>query len=282
MRRRHHLAWLAGLCGWALAHAAEAGPSVASINLCADQLLVHLADPGQIMGLSPYARDPRQSGVADRARAFPLLTGTAEEVLVLKPDLVLAGRFTKRATRDLLKAHGLRVVELDAVRSIEESNRQVEQVGRLLGQEARAASLVRRVDEAALRARAAAGAEPRTALPLQRRGWVSGGSSLMSSLLATLGLRNTAQGGTRALGGFASLETIVALRPDLLVVSALGSGPEDQGSALLMHPALTGLYPPSHRITIPDRFVNCGGPGLVEALDHLAAEVARVSRSTGP
>lgn len=273
--RRHCVAAVAWL---ALAGPAGAGPTVASINLCADQLLVHLADPGQIVGLSPYARDPTQSGVAAAAAAFPPLSGTAEEVLALRPDLVLAGRYTKRATRDLLKAHGLRVVELEAVRSVEESNRQVEQVGRLLGQEARAGSLVRRVEEAALRARAAAAVEPRSVLPVQRRGWVSGGSSLISSLLATLGLRNAARGGTRALGGFASLESIVALRPDLLVVSAPGRGPEDQGSALLLHPALAELYPPSKRIAIPDRLVNCGGPGLVETFDHLAAEVARVSR----
>ena len=35
-------------------------------------------------------------------------------MLVLKPDLVVAGRFTKRATRELLKDKGLRVVEFDA------------------------------------------------------------------------------------------------------------------------------------------------------------------------
>src|SRR5215204_1442483 len=32
-------------------------PRVASINLCTDQLLLSLADPDQIVGLSPYIRD---------------------------------------------------------------------------------------------------------------------------------------------------------------------------------------------------------------------------------
>ena len=39
-------------------HAAEQ-PRIASINVCTDQLLLTLADPEQILGLSPYSRDPR-------------------------------------------------------------------------------------------------------------------------------------------------------------------------------------------------------------------------------
>ena len=53
---------------------------------------------------------------------------------------------------------------------------------------------------------------------------------------------------------------------------------EDQGRALLLHPALQTLYPPARRIVIPERLTVCGGPMLVEALDRLAAEIARVGR----
>ena len=47
-----------------MARAADAPRRVASFNLCADQLVVALADPEQITGLSPYAANPGLSIVA--------------------------------------------------------------------------------------------------------------------------------------------------------------------------------------------------------------------------
>jgi iron complex transport system substrate-binding protein len=238
-------------------------------------LLVPLADPEQILGLSPYGRDRLRSGIAREAERYPALSGTAEEVLALKPDLVLAGRFTKRATRELLRQHGVRLVELDAARSLDEAKAQLRQVGTLLGHPDRAEAAIARIEAAAARARAAA-ASGLTVLPLQRRGWVAGGGTLLGSLLNLAGLTPALNG--RGLGRFATLEEIVALRPNLLVVSEAGERAEDQGAALLQHPALARLYPPDRRIVLPDSLnLFCGGPALAEALDRLAAEVARAT-----
>ena len=79
-------------------------------------------------------------------------------------------------------------------------------------------------------------------------------------------------------GGQVSLEAIVRAHPDLLLVTRDDAVAEDQGRALLLHPALQTLYPPARRIVIPERLTVCGGPMLVEALDRLAAEIARVGR----
>ena len=50
------------------AGAADPPRRVASFNVCADQLVIALADPDQIVGLSPYASDPAISVVAEKAR----------------------------------------------------------------------------------------------------------------------------------------------------------------------------------------------------------------------
>src|SRR5579859_2649447 len=74
-----------------LAPGTAAGPRIVSMNLCTDQLLIPLADPEQILGLSRFSRDASQSFAADVARRYPTLSGGAEDVLVLKPDIVVAG-----------------------------------------------------------------------------------------------------------------------------------------------------------------------------------------------
>src|SRR4029079_12353654 len=78
------------------ANAAAAPKRIVSFNLCADQLVVALADPEQIAGLSPYSADARLSVVAEQARAFPRLDWSAESTVALGPDLVLVGPNDRR------------------------------------------------------------------------------------------------------------------------------------------------------------------------------------------
>lgn len=252
-------------------------PRIASINLCTDQLLVTLADPEQILGLSPFARDPFRSWDKNKAAQFRLLSGEAEDVLALKPDLVVAGRFTKRATRELLKDKGLKVAEFAPARSLDDVKKQLRDMGALVEHPERADAEIAKLDAAIAQARAVAQRKPLRVLAVSRRGWVSGGDNLTTSLLSAVGLKNA--GGELGLkaGGFASLEAIITLKPDLLLVTDTTDSAEDQGRAMLLHPALEKTYPPSKRLVLPERLTACGGPTMVEALGRLVTEINRVA-----
>ena len=113
------------------AHAAGL-PRIASINLCTDQLLMTLADPVQIVGLSPYSRDAARSYAAEEAKKYRRLSGEAEDVLMLRPDVVVATQYTKRATRELLKQQGMRVAEFDVATSIDDVKEQIRRMGDLV------------------------------------------------------------------------------------------------------------------------------------------------------
>jgi iron complex transport system substrate-binding protein len=253
-------------------------PRVVSMNVCSDQLLLTLADAEQILGLSRYARDGWQSWAADKARRFPVLSGGAEDVLVLKPDIVVASLFDKRATRELLKAKGLHLAEFTVPRTLTEVKEQIREMGEVVQHPDRANAEIARLDAAIARAREAATGRHYRVLPLSRRGFVSGRDSLVSSLLTETGLLNPAGELGIASGGFASLEAIVSLRPDFILVSEAGDRAEDDGRAFLLHPALQRFYPPEKRLVIPERLTVCGGVMLAEALDVLTAELKRVAR----
>ena len=257
---------------------AAALPRIASMNVCTDQLLLPLADPEQILGLSPFSRDAWQSWAADDARKYPRLSGGAEDVLVLKPDVVVASLFDKRSTRELLKAQGLRVTEFSVPRNVNEVKAQIRKMGEIAGHSDRATAEIVRIDGAVGRARNVVLEKHYSVLPLSRRGWVFGKDSLISSLLSEVGLFNAAADLELGTGGFASLETIVKTRPDLLVVSEAGDRAEDDGRAFLLHPALERFYPLEKRIVLPERLTVCGGVMLAEALDVLVRELKRVSR----
>jgi iron complex transport system substrate-binding protein len=256
---------------------ADAPSRIVSINLCADELLVALADRNQIAALSPYAVDPALSFVAKEAEAFRHDAAEAETVVDIDPDLVLGGRFTKRASREMLMRLGYRVVLLDAARSIDQSIAQIREVATLVGHPERGEALVAEIDAARERARNAAArlASRPTAAVYQRRGYVTGAETLTGELMAAVGLDN--QGGTLAgkTGRFVPLERLVATGPDYLVVASSDAEAEDQGTALLAHPAVMALYPPEKRIVLPEMLTVCAGPSLPAALDWLAAETAR-------
>jgi iron complex transport system substrate-binding protein len=253
-------------------------PRIASMNVCTDQLLLPLADPAQILGLSRYSRDNVQSWAADDARQYRILSGGAEDILVLKPDVVVASLFDKRSTRELLKEKGLHLAEFAVPRNLDEAKAQMRRMGEIVGHPDRAAAEIARLDAAIARARGIVAEKHYSVLPLSRRGWVSGGDSLVSSLLAETGLFNAAHDLGVAYGGYASLEAIVNLKPDFILVSDGSDRAEDDGRAFLLHPALERFYPPAKRIVIPERLTVCGGAMLADALDVLIKELQRVER----
>src|ERR1700722_19849448 len=162
-------------------------PRVASMNVCSDQLLLSLADPAQIVGLTRYSRDAWQSFAAADARRYPILSGGAEDILVLKPDIVVASLFDKRSTRELLKAQGLHLTEFSVPRNLGEVKAQIREMGEIVGHPDRAAAEIVRLDAAMARARQAVTDKHYSVLPLSRRGWVSGRDRLASAVQTVRG-----------------------------------------------------------------------------------------------
>ena len=270
---------LATLGGFYCAPASAADfPRIVSMNVCTDQLVLRLADPAQILGLSRFSREAWLSRPGSDNRRYPMLSGGAEDVLVLRPDIVVASLFDKRSTRELLKANGLRLAELAVPRTLDEAKLQIREMGEITGHPDRAAVEIARLDAALARARQAVAGKHYRVLPLSRRGWAAGSDSFVGSLLRETGLFNAAGDLGFEMGGFASLEAIVSTKPDLILVSQAGDFARDDGQAFLLHPALERFYPAQKRIVIPERLTECGGVMLAEALDVLVKELARVGK----
>ena len=259
----------------AVAHADAAPRRVVSFNLCADQLVVALADPDQITGLSPYATDPALSVVADKAQPFRKADWQAESTLLLEPDLVLVGPNDRSVTRRMLMSQGLRVVETPFVSDLESARRQIRDMAALLGHPERGETLIGELDRARARLAAAAGKEDRTALVVERGGYTQGPASLAATLLAEAGLKPPA-GAPAGYGGFIALEKFLVLKPDIVFLKDPPQAATDQGAMFLVHPAMRDLYPPDRRVALPTRYTMCGGPALVAAFDYMADEIGRL------
>src|SRR5205823_3458619 len=108
--------------------AADAPRRVVSFNQCGDQLVLALADPEQIAGLSPYAADPSLSAAAEKAKRYPRLDWQAESTIALGPDLVLIGQNDRPVTKHILRAQGLRLYEIALISDLDAARRQILEV----------------------------------------------------------------------------------------------------------------------------------------------------------
>jgi iron complex transport system substrate-binding protein len=267
------------LCGIApIAHAEGPPKRIVSFNLCADQLLLALADPAQIAGLSPYAVNPVLSVMTEKAAAFPRLDWDAESVVNLAPDLVLGGP-SHRPIHAMLSAMGIRVVDVELIRNLADARRQAIELGKLVGHPERGEALARQLEQAETRLASVALKPPLTAEVIQREGYREGPASLASGMLSIAGLRApdraSGAGGfmSASQGGFTSLEQLLTSGPDVLVLQDPPSEARDQGALFITHPALLARYGTNRRIDFPERYTLCGGPPLVQGLDYLAQAI---------
>src|ERR1700735_4705187 len=163
---------VAALAAWCIvlpASVSAAGlPHIASMNLCTDQLLISLADPEQILGLSRYEGGRFKSFAVEGAEQFRVLSGGAEDILQLHPDVVVASLYDKRSTRELLKEKGLHLAEFAVPRNLDEVKAQLREMGDLVGHPDRANAEIARLDEAITQGRQAIARRAFRVLPLSR------------------------------------------------------------------------------------------------------------------
>lgn len=243
---------------------------IVSLNSCLDAMLVHLADRSQIAALSHYARDAQASTVAAQARTLPYTWESAEEVIDLMPDLVLASQHSALATRNALKRLHVPVQRFKVPRSIDESLAQVRKLARLIGHPERGEALVARIEAAIEGAKPAPGARRLTALIYQPNGFAAGPGTLVDEMMDHAGFDNVARRFGLKTWGNVGLERLLADPPQVLLVGVSAPGARSWADRIMTHPALKAVSGRMRQVQVPEKLLYCGGPVLIETAAAMA------------
>lgn len=242
-----------------------------SLNVCTDQLVLALADPAQILSLSALADDADLSFHAATAAAYPKNRGLAEEVFLVRPDIVVTGTYSLHNTTQLLRHVGARVETFDYAQTLESVPGAVRRMGEILSQPARAEAVATAYETelAALAATPASGAP--TAIVYEQNGVVLGAGTLADSVLTAAGFRNLAA--ERGYQGMAPypLELLVRDRPDLLLLGSPFPGAPSLADQFVEHPAIASLTSLRRKGIAPRGSWSCAGPFTLEAVRALKA-----------
>lgn len=245
----------------------EATPSIVSLNPCADAILAEIA-PDKLRAVSHYSHDPASASMeVTLAKRFPAVSGNAEDVAALAPDVVVAGTFLPPATELALRRMGFRIHKIGSITSIADARAQVRELAALADRRAAGEAMVARIDAALALAAPPAGARPVAALVWQAGGLVPGEDTLVSDLLAHTGFTNFSAGRGLGQGAIVPLEDVLADPPPVILSPAKGR--------MQHHPALANLA--AHRATFDTKLTWCGGPTIPQA----SARLAEIRRSVG-
>lgn len=241
---------------------------IVSLNLCADQLLIDLADRSQIAGLTRNAPDAEMSAVAARTRGLHILGQSAEEILAIDPDLIVGAPSFQGGMMAVLAPHHYPVVDLAWANSYADIVAQIRQVARAVGHPQRGEVLIARMNRD-LAALPRAPGHP-VAAYYQRRGYMTGTGTLVDDMMTRVGLTNLAVKLGKPALSQVSLEEMIAAKPDYLIVETGADRIVDQGTEMLHHPILDRIP----RLRVPEAWTVCGGPAYVLAAQSLARQIA--------
>jgi iron complex transport system substrate-binding protein len=264
-------ALLAGGAAFAQPAAAQKVPPqrIVSLNVCTDQLLILLAPREHIAAVSYLARDPEVSMLSEEAADIPITYGNAEQLIVAKPDLILAGAYT-RANIPLLRQLGFNVVEVPPATTLDEVSDNIRAVGEAIGETEKAEAMVAEI-EAELAALRDDDSESPVVAPLYANAYTSGPGTLVDAVIEEAGL--TSIGKELGISGMQklSLETLLMKRPDALLLPDHRYSGDALAYDIFRHPALRALKDQIPSLDWDSAATVCGTPNLVHVVKRLHA-----------
>lgn len=251
-----------------------ADSAVVSIDYCADQYVLSLADREQIAGLSPRASQAF-SYHRDRALGLPVVDPSAEALLHAAPSLVVRFWGGNRRMVSMLDRAGIETVNIVYGHDSATIFDNLTEVAAALDQAEASTSLVadqrRRI--AALEAKPRLGLR---ALYLTPSGTTGGLGTDVDGMIRLAGLDNMAADlgyrGWRKI----SLEELILAPPDVFIGSFFDDRSVARSSwSPARHPRLARLMAAVRTVAVPGRFLSCSGLFSVDAAEFIRAALER-------
>jgi len=261
--------WIAAAAFLVFAGQAAAAPpqKIMSLKVCTDELLLDLVPPSRIASVTFLSQEKASLKVWPVGAALPVNHGSAEEILVAKPDLILTDPFMSPALRPILAKSGAKVVEVPPAENFDQIRAVVRLVAKEVGEEARGEALIARMDA---RLRELETHRPAKTLTVMEwgTGGLPGGGGLFDAMVTAAG------GRVVEAGSFHDVESLIAADPDALAYGDTYDGTTSLRADQNQHPALMKRYG-GRRISYRSLY-GCGVPEAAETAKHLQDALRKV------
>ena len=266
--------WLASIAMIASASDRKTNPQarVITTNICIDSLVVALIGTESLVAVSALANDDRYSHISDEVKDLQKVTFNAEIIYALNPSLVLASNFSSAKTKSALKKLGVNVRLISFARSVEDIEKNIFILGKLLNAESRAQELTRLLKTPKVNVK---NIKQLIALQYSTNRFVHGRNSLISSIIRRSGFKSYSEFLGYNQGRYISAEALVKSAPDVLILDGDKSFSDKSGSPLY-HPALLKANSKTKALFIETKHWSCGTPKVVDLISSLSFEYIKL------
>ena len=262
-----------------MTHTSAALPRIASLNLCADSLLLELAAPSQIVSVSWLAQDAALSNYSELAKQFPSNHGHIEELIPYSPDLVFTGANTSAIDNALLARLGFEVIQIHPDGGFDDYEANLRLVGKAIERPERADILISRFHTEITKLPPHKHAN---GIIFQANGYSPGSDSLPGQMLAAAGLKNSNKENLK--GRFLSIEELLKLRPGVIVLTSLNNENPSLADLYLSHPILrsdrfsegTDIAWKPKTVIVEEKYFNCGSQFIGKAISRIRNATNRI------
>lgn len=263
--------WFIAAMALVCASAAQAEPRrVVSLDYCADQFVLALADRDQIAALSVGARRD-DSYFRDRARGILQTRATLEEVLALRPDLVIRSWGGPWDAEQVYARFHVPVLQVGDTPDFPSARADLLDAARVLGHSERGEALARDLDTRLARLRTRRTNAP--VMYLSAGGAVAGSGTMIDAMIAAAGGRNIR---TEASWQVLPLERMVQTPPALVALGFFDTGREQVNAwSPSHHPALRRALAKARTVRLPPAAIACEAWYSIDGAEAIAAELNR-------
>ena len=199
---------------------------IVSLSYGTDEILTELVDAKRIASYCRWAEDPGITFITKEQdqRVGRKTDGNAEEVLALKPDLVLATTAMSSDIINALDALGLKVYLSSRPKNYEQMRQKVLKLGEAVGEKAKGEELVRKMDERMSKLEAKLSQIPdnkrKTVVAFNFLSAMGRKGDLIDSMMNKAHIINgVAQIPTELATGYISKEQVVRVNPDIFFLA---------------------------------------------------------------
>lgn len=241
-------------CGRAEKHTARAAPSgIVSLDYCADQMLLKLADRRRIAGVSPEVDLDREFSVP-RATGLPRVRPDIESILRTNPAIVIKSYGGGPMLDAQLHKAGIKVVQLGYAATLADIGPQTMTTAHDLDAETSGRATVARFNQQ-LSGGMKTG-EPPSLLYVTPGGVTTGPGSMIDDMIRAGGFRNYE---TRAGWHNLPLEALTRKKPDAVLMAFFDNPAHEQDAwSSARHPLIRQVLRDVPRLELSGASVSCG------------------------
>lgn len=252
---------------------------VASLDFCSDQFVLAMLDRNEIVSLSRDATGV-ESFFREKAEGIPQNYANAEELLALKPTLIVRQWRGSSNMDQVLKSAGAETVALPFTFNVDDALNSMAAFGQTIGRKARAEAFVAKREKMRAELQTAPALNLK-ALYITPSGYTAGAGTEPINVMAAAGLNTMVE--AYGLNSWAPLpleKVVSSEKPDVIITSFFDLPRGRNNWSLSGHSFIQDMLADIPVIDLPARFMACNTLFSIDAAHHLRQEAERIKAAS--